>query len=149
MTAGLPGTGISGFYYLLLVLWMPFHELREIIMGRGPVGQWRVVLRHSSIAAGILTTLVGEAWLLKALFYWIALHTMRGAYWHVLFVRSMTSLVPTAATWITCGILGGVVITTHLLRLCLVLMSVRDGSSAPIPAARPLRPQVRTPSHMI
>ena len=149
MTAGLPGTGISGLYYLLLVLWMPFHELRGFILGRTPFPRWRSVLRQASIGAGILTALVGEAWLLKRLLYWIAMHTMRGTYWNAVFVRSLTALVPATATWITFGILGGVVITTHLLRLWLALTSPQDGSSVPNPTGRPLPPQVRTPSQMI
>src|SRR2546427_6010644 len=48
---------------------------------------------------------------------WIAWHTPRGTWWHRMTIGASPSLIPVAATWVGMGILGGVVLTTHILRL--------------------------------
>jgi len=60
MTAGLPGTGIGGVFYLLSALFMPFVELIYTIQGKSSLARWRTVFRQLSIGICIL----GCMWML-------------------------------------------------------------------------------------
>lgn len=60
MFAGLPGTGLGGLFYALLVLLMP---LRELWL-RGRHGRWGFIARQWALLAGILAGLTLEAWAL-------------------------------------------------------------------------------------
>jgi hypothetical protein len=59
MTAGLPGTGIGGLFYLALALLMPIWELGRAARGRRTSDRTRVALVQAAIALGIL----GAIWL--------------------------------------------------------------------------------------
>ncbi|WP_299050184.1 hypothetical protein [uncultured Nocardioides sp.] len=56
MTAGLPGTGLGGLFYLLLALYMPLHELVRTLQGRGSRERWRLALTQMLIALGIIAS---------------------------------------------------------------------------------------------
>jgi len=117
VTAGIPGTGIGGLYYVFLALWLPFRELGLTLRGRSDRARWRTIALRSSVAWGILAALWGEAWLLKRSLIWIAWHTPSGTWWHRMTIGASPSLIAVAATWVGMAILGGVVLTTHILRL--------------------------------
>jgi hypothetical protein len=68
MTAGLPGTGIGGLFYLLLVLFMPLREAFRLLRGRGDVRRWRTIGGKLLLAGGILAALWVEAWVLFEMF---------------------------------------------------------------------------------
>ena len=57
MTAGMPGTGIGGLFYLLSALLMPVRELWRAMCGRSSAEQRRNVLRQCLLSAGILGAL--------------------------------------------------------------------------------------------
>lgn len=65
MTAGVPGAGIGGMFYLISALWMPFEEIRRGVHGRSTSASRRTVLRQSSMALGIFASLWGVAWALS------------------------------------------------------------------------------------
>lgn len=62
MTAGLPGVGIGGIFYLISALLMPVHELFRLVRGESSVERWRLVARQWVLAAGILAGLWGTGW---------------------------------------------------------------------------------------
>lgn len=62
MTAGLPGTGIGGVFYLLSALFMPFIELVFTLRGKSSIARWMLVARQLLMAAGIL----GGMWFIGA-----------------------------------------------------------------------------------
>ncbi|HEX7485667.1 MAG TPA: hypothetical protein VF332_05925 [Vicinamibacterales bacterium] len=71
MTAGLPGAGIGGLFYMLSAIGMPFHaafrSVRRKLSDRGetdPPVNWRLVMRQFAIAIGILAALWVTGWLL-------------------------------------------------------------------------------------
>ena len=68
MTAGLPGTGIGGLFYLLLVLFMPLREAFRVLRGRGDLRRWRPIGGTLALAGGILAALWLEAWVLFEVF---------------------------------------------------------------------------------
>jgi len=57
MTAGMPGAGVGGLFYLLNALWMPIREIWLASQGRSSASSRRVVRRQVSIALGILASM--------------------------------------------------------------------------------------------
>lgn len=68
MNAGLPGTGIGGFFYLLCAIIMPFIELYYTLKGRSSWKRWRLVLKQLFIATGVILGIESTGWLLGTLF---------------------------------------------------------------------------------
>ena len=66
MTAGLPGTGIGGIFYLLSAFLMPFVEIVNTLRGRSSLRRWRVVAQQFGILLGIASAFWGTGWVLKA-----------------------------------------------------------------------------------
>ncbi|MEW6620026.1 MAG: hypothetical protein AB1422_11940 [bacterium] len=70
MAVGLPGSGISGLFYLLSALLMPVHELLLLLRRRSNRNRWHFVLRQTIIAllviGGIWITLQAFAIMLSA-----------------------------------------------------------------------------------
>ena len=66
--AGLPGTGLGGFFYILMALLMPFYELYLTLLGRSSWARWKLVIYQLFIAAGILAGVEGAAWVAHKLF---------------------------------------------------------------------------------
>jgi hypothetical protein len=65
MTVGIPGTGLGGLFYFMLVVVMPFRELVLTVQGRSSLARWRSVGFHLSVLGGMLVVLWGEGWLLN------------------------------------------------------------------------------------
>lgn len=66
MTAGLPGTGLGGFFYLICAILMPFHELcsRLSKRRREKKPRWGLVFKHTGIALGVLIGIWLTGWFL-------------------------------------------------------------------------------------
>lgn len=64
MTAGLPGVGIGGIFYLASALLMPVRSLASVLRGRSHEARWRLAVRQASIAASILAMLWATGWVL-------------------------------------------------------------------------------------
>ncbi len=71
MTAGLPGTGIGGLFYLLLAVYMPVREFFRLLQKRTNLGRWGFIALQLCFVFGILSVLWGEAWLLNRAFIWL------------------------------------------------------------------------------
>jgi hypothetical protein len=54
MTAGLPGVGIGGVFYLLCAFMMPFAELVNTLRGRTNWKRWQMVLTQFGFFCGIM-----------------------------------------------------------------------------------------------
>jgi hypothetical protein len=50
VSAGLPGLGLGGLFFILLALLAPFVELIRTTRGRSSVAAWRVVGRQFALA---------------------------------------------------------------------------------------------------
>ena len=55
-SAGLPGTGLGGMFYLVLAFWMPFAELPRTLRGRSSKARWRQVAQQFALACGIVAS---------------------------------------------------------------------------------------------
>lgn len=64
---GLPGTGLGGIFYGLLVLWMIVRESWMSLVGAGDRRRWRAVASLSAMLGAILLVFWAEGWLIKAI----------------------------------------------------------------------------------
>ncbi len=120
MFAGLPGTGIGGIYYLLLVLLLPFRFLARAIRGRARPGEARLVVRGLLFAGAILAALWAQGWALdravRAIEEWRGAATFHEAWASNL--RAMhTPEFARAAAFASLSSLAGVLVLLHVLRL--------------------------------
>ncbi len=60
MTAGIPGTGIGGVFYLISAFFMPLFEIVRTLRGESSLARWRFVIRQLAMAM----TIVFGMWLL-------------------------------------------------------------------------------------
>src|SRR5258708_1896349 len=121
MSPGLPGTGIGGLFYILSALWMPVCELWRRRQGGAP-GRWPLVARQFGIAVGIVASMTGVFWALDALimFHKIAAHAAIGE--HAMWTVRLSALA------ITSSVLGTVLSSVQVVRLCLRLRTVRPAT---------------------
>jgi hypothetical protein len=71
MTAGLPGTGIGGLFYLLLAVYMPVCEFFKTLQRQSTFKRWGFILVQLSFVAGIWAAIWGELWLLNQGLLWL------------------------------------------------------------------------------
>jgi hypothetical protein len=64
MTAGLPGAGIGGLFYLASALLMPVREAVGFVRDPLAPRRWGVALRQAALAGGIIAALWATGWLL-------------------------------------------------------------------------------------
>ena len=64
--AGLPGTGLGGIFYIVLVFWIAVRE-SWLAFERRAQGRWKSIAELGFYAVAILTVCWAEGWLLKLL----------------------------------------------------------------------------------
>lgn len=117
MTAGLPGVGIGGVFYLLSALLMPVRSLVATLRGRADEARWPLALRQAALAGGIL----GMLWLTGWTLGWIIVHLVPDV------MRPLAggspgqvrSVVRTSALALSLGTLAAVLALVQLLRIVL------------------------------
>jgi hypothetical protein len=119
MTAGLPGTGIGGLYYLLLVFWMPCRELYLLARGRSNPQRWRAIGVFASMTAAIIVTTYAEAWLISQAVVRLATSLHLPVPGNGQGYRLLVS----TTIFLSLGSLMGVLLSVHALRLALWLIS--------------------------
>ena len=117
MNAGLPGTGISGAFYLLSALWMPFHELYKTLRNKTQPQRTRLILVQSGIALGIIAGIWLTGWLLGELVImtnaWLALK--QGVVAPT--PSTLPNIIRVSLVFLTIGLLAVVVGGVHILKL--------------------------------
>jgi hypothetical protein len=118
MTAGLPGVGIGGIFYLASAIMMPFRSLYAMATGRAHDARWRVALRQAAIAGGIL----GVLWLTGLALGWVLATVVP----HAMIASGggaapehVWNVVRTSALLLSFGTLAAVLLVVQLLRLTL------------------------------
>jgi hypothetical protein len=135
MTAGLPGVGIGGIFYLASAIMMPMRSLVATVTGRAHEARWRVALQQAGIAAGILVVLwatgLALGWIITTAFphAWIT-GTAGVAPAHV------RNVVRTSALLLSFGTLAAVLSFVQLLRVTLPVRPTAKGDGAHSRAAR-------------
>ncbi len=122
MTAGVPGTGIGGLFYLIIALWMPVRELFFFCIRRkvGP-GRLAPVIRHAVITAWIILAMwaAGEfIGLLFTLFRMTGRNTdLFGKAGLSIAIRNSHSILHLTPFLLTLAVLIAVYLSMHALRL--------------------------------
>jgi hypothetical protein len=62
LTAGIPGVGLGGLFFVVCALWMPIVEVWKWSLGRGDSRKLRLAFRQSSIAGGVLLWMILAVW---------------------------------------------------------------------------------------
>jgi hypothetical protein len=128
VSAGLPGLGLGGLFFLLLALLAPFVELIRTARGRSSVAAWRAVGRQFALAL----TMVAAVELTLRSFYALADATgLAGP----LSERSPTVLA-LRPIGITLGLLACVLAAAKALQL---IATIRSRRRPPVPALRAVR----------
>jgi hypothetical protein len=128
VSAGLPGLGLGGLFFVLLALLAPFVELIRTTRGRSSVAAWRVVGRQFALAL----TMVAAVELTLRLLYALADATgLAGP----LSDRSPTVLA-LRPIGITLGLLACVLAAAKAMQL---IATIRTRGRPPVPALRALR----------
>ena len=81
MTAGIPGVGLGGIFYLLLSLFMPVVELVQTMRGRSSRERWRAVTRQALMALVILGMLIAVTWAVWVVGPWNRTQTAHPGWW--------------------------------------------------------------------
>jgi hypothetical protein len=69
VTAGIPGIGLGGLFFVISALLMLVFEVVLTLQGRSSLERWRVVGYQSGLAAGIVLVTVGFLWLLELMVF--------------------------------------------------------------------------------
>jgi len=108
VTAGIPGTGIGGLFYLVSALAMPLREMRGR-RGGGP--RWSVIAGQVAMASGVIAGMWATGWLLE-----VALVHARPLL-PLSFGPPPTRLWPTATIVAGAAVLAAVLLGVEVLRL--------------------------------
>ena len=129
MTAGLPGVGIGGIFYLASAIVMPFRSLYAVATGRAHDARWRVALRQAAIAVGILGMLwltgLALGWVIATVFPHAAIAGAGGTG-----PARVRSVVRTSALLLSFGTLAAVLLVVQLLRITLPVRPTVQGDDA-------------------
>jgi hypothetical protein len=129
MTAGLPGVGIGGIFYLASAILMPFRSLYAMVTGRAHEAPWRVAFRQAAIAGGI----VGALWLTGLALGWV----VATAFPHVMNAGSggatpehVRNVVRMSALLLSFGTLAAVLFVVQLMRVMLPVRPTAQSDGA-------------------
>jgi hypothetical protein len=110
--AGLPGTGLGGIFYMLLVIWMGVRETWLLTRGTSSRAQRMEIARFGGLAVCIVSALWLEGWLLQEAFTWFpGLSPDEGA--AGTYLTALAPALTAAPLFILAVLLGGI----HVLRL--------------------------------
>lgn len=129
MTAGLPGVGIGGIFYLASAIMMPMRSLYAMLTGRAHEARWRVALVQASIAGGILGALwltgLALGWIITTAFPHAAVLSGTGAT-----PEHVRNVVRTSALVLSLGTLAAVLLVVQVLRLALPVRPTAQGAGS-------------------
>jgi hypothetical protein len=134
MTAGLPGTGIGGLFFILSAFFMIVVELQRTIRGKSSLARWRMVGRHAGVAAAMVTAVTATIWLVHRLLFPAA--TDAGATASKASSGLTHAIVPFLPVLITLAVLMLVLLTSYLAKFVFHAT----------PLATPETPQTNTPA---
>jgi hypothetical protein len=119
MTAGLPGVGIGGIFYLASALLMPVRSAIATLQGRGHEARWALALRQSGLAAIILGAIWATGWLIGWSIGIISPDAAPTFANGVTTQREVHNVMRTAALLLSFGTLAAVLAVVQVLRIAL------------------------------
>ena len=116
MPVGIPGGGIGGLYYLVLVAAAPVREIPRVLAGRSSAARWRHMGRMALFGGGIVGVLWAEYRAIERIELWLRSRAPRGDGPPGDFGRALDSLAPNLVA-VPFVILGAVRVFVQVLRL--------------------------------
>jgi hypothetical protein len=117
MTAGLPGVGIGGMFYLVSALLMPFRSLVATFAGRD--ARWPLARRQALIALGVLGSIWATGWVIGWLIALFSPDPVAGTLSTSVLGVPVRNAVRTAALLGSIGTLTLVLLSVQVLRVLL------------------------------
>lgn len=133
MTAGLPGTGIGGLFYVLSGILMPFREAYRAVLRKSDARSRRLVAYQALLSVGVVAGIWVAGWLLGLMISWaptvaVAVHGARHVVRHAAnVVRVMAFLIAFA----TLAFVLGVVQVARLVNACRLRIRQEPGARRP------------------
>lgn len=133
MTAGLPGTGIGGLFYVLSGILMPFREAYRAMLRKSDARSRRLVAYQTLLALGVVGGIWVTGWLLGLMIGWaptvaVAVHGARHVVRHASNVVRVTAFFIAFAT--LAFVLGGVQVA-RLVNACRLRIRQEPGARGP------------------
>ena|SRR5450755_1037904 len=120
-TAGLPGTGIGGLFYLLAIVYMLIAEVLLTLRGKSSKKRWLVLLEQ----LGIGSAMIGVAWLISdALSAFLFQHHARQVITTGSITTVSSSVIQNYPVLVPFVLLFVVFLLVQLLRLVLIARTV-------------------------
>jgi hypothetical protein len=113
MTAGLPGAGIGGLFFVLSAYFMLVVEITRTVRGRSSLARWGLVLRNVGIATAMIMAVTVTIWLVHGLLFPSPSGTGDAKGSH----DSSNALLPFSPVLIALAVLGAVLGGAYALRL--------------------------------
>ena len=120
MTAGLPGAGVGGLFYLLAALLSPVWEVMRAITAPDSPRRWGLVLRHAALAASVLAAIWVTAWCIGATVMWLSAPAAAGGIdtaQVVAAARQYPAVVSKGLAMFTAATLAMVLLTVEIVRV--------------------------------
>jgi hypothetical protein len=135
MTAGLPGTGVGGLFYMLSGVLMPFCEGYRALRGQSDARSRRLVAYQTLMALGVMAGIWATGWLLGLMISWVphavAVAAMRGAGRAAAHPSSVVRLVAFFVAFVTLALVLAAVQVARVVSACRI--RARREPSAPGP----------------
>ncbi len=144
MTAGLPGTGLGGMYYLLSILLMCAKEVVHRIRGTGDRVKSRIAREQILILAGAMVTLWLNGMAIQYLLHLLSRRPGGGG--GPSLSQAAASSLPVNALAVSVGILAGLLLLVQVLRLLVRNSALRGRASRRWPSPGPARSWRRSPA---
>jgi len=136
MVVGLPGTGIGGLFYLLMTLWMPFHELYVLARGKSSLARWRFIAFNLLMVGAILSCLWATMLVMKATLAFLGLDRpkglLEGADLAPALASEATSFMASAG-WASAMSLVVLMVVVQVMRLTLGRSAKMPGAALALP----------------
>src|SRR5574341_1728341 len=149
MNVGLPGTGISGTFYLLSALWMPFHQLYKTLRNKRQPQRMRLILVQSGLALAIIAEIWLTRWFLGELLVktnaWLTLK--RGLPPPP--PSTLPNVIKVILVFLTIGLLAVVVSGVHILKLVMRHRKPSHSSNSRVKPERAFEPATVVDSRLL
>ena len=142
MTAGLPGTGIGGLFFILSAFFMIVVELQRTIRGKSSLARWRMVGRHAAVAAAMVAAVTATIWIVHRLLFPAASEAEATG---GKAASGLThEIVPFSPVLITLAVLMLVLLTSYLAKFVFRTTTPATAGTTRNPTVRAAQPPPRT-----
>jgi hypothetical protein len=142
MTAGLPGTGIGGLFFILSAFFMIVVELQRTVRRKSSLARWRIVGRHAGVAAAMVASVTVTIWLVHSLLF--ASASKSGTAGGKTSSSLAHEIVPFSPVLITLAVLMLVLLTSYLAKFVFRTTAPATPDTPRDAMVRAVQPPLRT-----